>query len=108
LAQRGERGEQFAAMPDRGDPQPGQILGGQLGEDLGVDVIVAKRRGVLVEAEAAQPLGDIERHQRSGWRASRALADRYWGKSGQPNPVAPIWAPPTGKVLRRTSRPPSR
>jgi hypothetical protein len=30
-------------VADRGDPEAGQVLGGQLGQDLRVDVVVAER-----------------------------------------------------------------
>src|ERR1700756_5770049 len=38
-AKSGDRRQQFAAMPDRCDPEPGQIIGCQLGQYLAVDVI---------------------------------------------------------------------
>ena len=47
-------------MPDGRDAECRQILGRQVGQDIRLDVIVAKRLGVLAETQALQPLRDIE------------------------------------------------
>lgn len=62
VAQGGDRREQLAAMADRGDAEAGQVVGRQLGQDVAVDVVVAKGGRVLFEPEAPQPIGDVYRH----------------------------------------------
>ena len=44
--------QQLAPMADRRDPERSQVLGGQLGKNLGINVIVAEGRCVLAQAEA--------------------------------------------------------
>ena len=58
----GHRRKLLAAMADRGDAEADQIIGGQLGQYLAIDVIVVKGLGVLRETEPAQPIGDIDGH----------------------------------------------
>ena len=59
LAQRRDRFEEPAAIADHGDADLLEILPGQLGEYLGVDAVVAKRRLVLLEPQAPQPRRDL-------------------------------------------------
>ena len=61
-AKRGDRRQQLAPMPDRRDAEPGQIIGRQFGQDLGVDVAGREGRRILPETEPAQPVGDINGH----------------------------------------------
>jgi len=42
-------------MADRGDAEADQIIGGQLGQDLAVDVVGGEGRRVVPETEPAQP-----------------------------------------------------
>ncbi len=64
-AHRGDRGEQPAAVADRGDAETDQVLGRQRGQDVGVDVVVAECGLILPKAEPAQPLRDIGSHARA-------------------------------------------
>jgi hypothetical protein len=48
-------------MSDRGYANAGQVVGRQLRQHLGVDIILAQRGRVLFEPEAAQPFGHIHR-----------------------------------------------
>ncbi len=57
--QRGDGIEQLAAVSDRGDAEPDQIVGGQARQDLGVDVVLAECRLVAREPEALQPAPDV-------------------------------------------------
>jgi len=57
-----DRRQQLAAMPDRCDAEPSQIIGGQLGQHLAIDVVGREGRRVLPETEPAQPIGDIDGH----------------------------------------------
>ena len=52
-------GEQLAAMADRGDAEPDQILGRKVHEDLGVDVVLPERLFVLSQPQATQPSRDV-------------------------------------------------
>ena len=44
-------GEQLPAMPDRGHPESGQIVCGELRQDRDVDIASAKRELVLPQAQ---------------------------------------------------------
>jgi hypothetical protein len=55
----GDRVEQPAPVPDRGDPKGDQILGGQPRQHLGVDIVGAERLGVLLQAQIPQPARDV-------------------------------------------------
>jgi len=57
--ERSNRGEQFSAVADRGYADADQIFGCQLGQDLGVDIVVAERLLVLFEPQAVQPGCDV-------------------------------------------------
>src|ERR1700736_459194 len=46
-------------MPNRGDAHLSEVLGGELREDLGVDVVFAECRLVPFKAEAPQPPSDL-------------------------------------------------
>jgi hypothetical protein len=64
-AQGGNGIEQPPAVADRGDAQLAQILGGQPAQDRIVDIIVAESRGILLEAQPAQPTSDLDWHCRA-------------------------------------------
>src|SRR3954447_20070573 len=51
-------------MPDHGDAEILQILGGQPRQHFKIDSIIAERRGVLFKPEFPQPIGDLDRHGR--------------------------------------------
>jgi hypothetical protein len=40
-------------VADRGDSDRGQILGGQLGQDFGVDIVIAERVYVALQPQLA-------------------------------------------------------
>jgi hypothetical protein len=42
-------------VADRGHPDADQVLGGQLQQHLGVDIIVAERRHIAPKAQISQP-----------------------------------------------------
>ena len=58
-AQRGNRSEQPAPVPDQVDAQILKVVGGQFGQYGGVDRVVAKCLFVLLHAEALEPGGDV-------------------------------------------------
>ena len=58
-AERSDRGQQLAAMADRGHADADQVVGRQLRQHLGVDVVVAERLLVLLEPQTAQPGCDV-------------------------------------------------
>ena len=51
-------------MPNHGDAEILQILGGQPRQQFGIDSIIAERGGVLFKPEFPQPIGDLDRHRR--------------------------------------------
>ena len=59
IAQRGNRGEQSAAMSNRTDADVPEIVGGQLREDRSVDLVVAKCLFVLLQSEAVEPRRNV-------------------------------------------------
>ena len=59
MAQRRDRGKQLAAVADRGDANPDQVIGRQIGDDLGVNVVLAERLLVLPQAETVQPSRNV-------------------------------------------------
>ena len=61
-AQSGDCRQQLPAMTDRGDAEADQIIGGQLAQDLAVDVVGGERRSVVPETEPAEPIRDVNRH----------------------------------------------
>jgi hypothetical protein len=46
-------------VADRGDAKADQVVGGQVGQDVAVDVVVAKRRRILVKTQFVEPIGDV-------------------------------------------------
>jgi hypothetical protein len=42
-------------MPNRGNPEFAQILGGQPQQHLGIDIVVAESRHITFKAQALQP-----------------------------------------------------
>src|SRR5271169_5078035 len=53
--QGGDRGQQLAAMADRGYADADQVVGRQLRQHLAIDIVVAECRRVLFEPQSAQP-----------------------------------------------------
>ena len=51
--------EELAAMADRRHADADQVVGGQLGQYLGVDIVVAESLLVLLEPQTAQPGCDV-------------------------------------------------
>jgi len=54
-----DRGEQLPAVADRCNPETDEVIGRQLGQNLGIDVVGGEFSGVLFEPEPAQPVGDV-------------------------------------------------
>jgi hypothetical protein len=54
-AQGGDGGEELAAVADRDDAEPTEIVDSEFGQNLGVDVVLAERSFLLSEPEIAQP-----------------------------------------------------
>src|SRR5512134_3904477 len=48
-------------MTDRGDTELLEVVSGQRREDRGIDVVVAKRGGVPLQAQVSQPSRDVHR-----------------------------------------------
>ncbi len=61
---------QLAAMSDQGDAQRGQIVGGKLAYDTGVDVIVPKRQLVPAQPQPAQPSPEAHSASSTPFRTS--------------------------------------
>ena len=57
--QGGDPSEQPLAVADRGNADLLEVLGGQARQDPRIDVVVAERRLILAQAQAAQPSPDI-------------------------------------------------
>lgn len=57
----GDRLQQPLAMAERRDAHVLEVLGGQPGQERGVDVVGAEELGVLAEADLAEPPVDIQR-----------------------------------------------
>ena len=53
--QGGDRGQQLAAMADRGYAHADQVVGRQLGQHFAIDIVVAECSRVLFEPQPAQP-----------------------------------------------------
>jgi hypothetical protein len=51
----GDRLEQLAAVADRGHAKADQVIGRQLRQHLGIDIVVAESGLVSLEAQVAQP-----------------------------------------------------
>jgi hypothetical protein len=83
-SQRGDRGQQLAPMTHEIDAQILQVISRQLAQDLGIDGVIVKCRGVLFEPQPSQPIRDLDRHCR-GLRS-------------------PAEASPPGAISRRRSR----
>ena len=54
------RVEDLPPVADRRDTDLAQIVGGERAQHLAVDVVVAERAGVLIQAKAAEPALQIE------------------------------------------------
>ena len=53
--QGGDRGQQLAAMADRGHADADQVVGRQLRQHIAIDIVVAECRRVLFKPQPAQP-----------------------------------------------------
>ena len=51
MAQRPDRGKQLTPVVNRGDANTDQVIGRQIGNDLGVNVVLAERLLVLPQAK---------------------------------------------------------
>ena len=58
-AQGGDRVEQLAPVANRGHAEADQVVRREPGQQLGVDVVVAERRGVAPQAQAFEPSRDV-------------------------------------------------
>ena len=102
MAQGGDRGEQLAPVADRGDAELAQVVGRQLGQDVGVDVVVAERLLVLAQAQPAQPSPDVHpdpligRCSPTRRSLSRAAAERAMERHER----AAFSSPVAGKAVR--------
>ena len=56
-------------MADQGDAKIFKVVGGQVGQEIGADGIIAECRLVLFETERSQPVRDI--HRRSLLQSDR-------------------------------------
>ena len=54
--------EQPAPMADEGNAEVLEVVGGQIGQEIDVDLVVAERLLVALEPEAAQPIPDVIHH----------------------------------------------
>jgi len=51
-------------VADRGDAQSDEIVGREFGQDVAVDIVVAKGLCVLLKPQTLQPVADAFRHLR--------------------------------------------
>src|SRR6266446_6367207 len=58
-AQRRDRAQELAPVPDEAHTKVLEVVGGQLGQDRGVDGVVAERLFVLLHPEAVEPGCDV-------------------------------------------------
>ena len=59
VGQRGDRFQKLAAVPDDGDANVLQVIGGQLGQNVGSDLILPERLPVALQPQLSQPRQDI-------------------------------------------------
>ena len=101
--QGGDGVEQLAPVADRGDAEAAQVVGRQLGQDLGVDVVVAERLLVLAQAQPAQPSPDVHPVPpigRARPRRVQSIPSRPWSASWNGTSGAAFSSPVAGKVVR--------
>ena len=55
MLQSADRGEQLTAVANRGDAKRDQVLGREVSQDLGIDVVLAERLLVLTQPQTTQP-----------------------------------------------------
>lgn len=82
-------------MPNRGDPERRQIVGGQAWEHLFIDVVATEGVGIRAEAEAHQPCPNI--HVPTS-QAVEALPDHYIANT-KPGRVSRDEQCPFGRAL---------
>ena len=51
-------------MANRRNAQPNQIISGEFRQYFGIDIVREERSRILFESQAAQPIGDLDRHRR--------------------------------------------
>ena len=59
LVEHGDGCQELAAMPDRGDAEGAQVVGGQPRQHLGVDVVGLERLDIILQAQVPQPARDV-------------------------------------------------
>ena len=64
VSQCGDRVNQLSSITNRRNSQPNQIIRGKFRQDFGIDIVFEERRRKLFEAQAAQPIGDLDRHRK--------------------------------------------
>jgi hypothetical protein len=99
LAQRRDRFEELATIADRGDADLPEILPGQLGQDLGVDAVIAKRRFVFLQPQTAKPRRNVHR----ALPASRRSRDRWF--SLPPNTARSVRIRRSPELIPKADRP---
>ena len=62
VSQRGDRVQQLSSMTNRRNAQPNQIISGEFRQNFGIDIVREECSRILFESQAAQPIGDVDRH----------------------------------------------
>ena len=55
-------------MAERTHAEGDQVIGAQLRQDLGINVVVAKRPFIAFEAEIIEPSGNLQQHRSNALR----------------------------------------
>jgi hypothetical protein len=63
--------QQSAAITHQIDAEFLQVLSGQAGQDAAVNLVLAKRRRILLKLQAMQPLSDVHHRYPEGSRPQR-------------------------------------
>ena len=67
LGQGGNRFEELAPVPDGGDAKVFEIVSRQLGQDLGVNLVLPERLLVALQPQLPQPSRDVHKRPSWGW-----------------------------------------
>ena len=67
LGQGGDRFEEFAPVPDGGDANVFEIVSSQLGQDLGVNLVLPERLLIALQPQLPQPSRDVHEPPPMGW-----------------------------------------
>ena len=105
LPQGGDGGEQLAPVADRGDAEADQVVGRQIGQDLGVDIVVTERLLVLAQAQPVQPSPDV--HPRPPARACLPWVQSIPNRRGARHGTAPAECLHRPRSPARRCAPPS-